>query len=59
LSSSLIYDWDWVVRRIADTFSLDVNTMGRPGRVPTPELLTKALGLIHESIDNGIRLNVD
>ncbi|GEL77701.1 RNA polymerase sigma factor [Tenuibacillus multivorans] len=54
LSSSLIYDWDWVVRKASESLNLKVRTIGKPGRVPTPNLLSKALRMIHDSIYQGV-----
>ncbi|MRG87835.1 RNA polymerase sigma factor [Salinibacillus xinjiangensis] len=54
LSSSLIYDWSWVLGKVAAIFGTRSYSIGKPNQTPTPELLLKALVLIHDSIDRGI-----
>lgn len=53
LSSSLIYDWGWVLSRAAVTFGCNVQYIGSPGKVLTPDTLIHALDLIHQSIEQG------
>lgn len=51
LSSSLIYDWGFVMGRMAQTFGCTIEYLGGPNRLPTPDLLLHSLMLIHDSID--------
>jgi hypothetical protein len=54
LSSSLIYDWGGVVDRAAHLFGCSVYHVGKPNRLPTPDLLIHALEIIQDSIGRGI-----
>lgn len=54
LSGSLIYDWGYVLERIAETYGTRARWIGRPGQVPTPEALVQALDSIREAIGRGI-----
>jgi RNA polymerase sigma factor (sigma-70 family) len=53
MSSSLIYDWGWVLERAAITFGCRTQCIGRPGKVLTPDTLIHALDNIHQSIEGG------
>ncbi|QGQ96496.1 sigma-70 family RNA polymerase sigma factor [Paenibacillus psychroresistens] len=58
LSGSLIYDWGWVMERALIAFGFQTRSIGRPGRVLTPDILIEALDMIHLSIDRGMSVIV-
>jgi RNA polymerase sigma factor (sigma-70 family) len=53
LSGSLIYDWGLVMEKALLAFGLYTRSIGRPGRVLTPDVLIEALDMIHLSIERG------
>ncbi|KPV61270.1 hypothetical protein QJ48_00890 [Paenibacillus sp. A3] len=54
LSSSLVYDWGFVADQAARVFGCRACHIGKPNRIPTPDLLLRALQTIQDTIERGI-----